>query len=116
MCFADFAGGGIVADSTTDIIAMSEETIEDVGSEKAGGTGEENKLGFAHRGVGGNGVLCFINNCTYDDNVEGVLNRIPTIIVQGSKYNISVGSRLVSSVRGGCPILVEIMITTSKLP
>ena len=51
MCFADFAGRGFIADSTTDIIAMSEEAVEDVGSEKAGGTGEEDQLRFAHRGV-----------------------------------------------------------------
>ena len=51
MCFVDFAGRGFIADSTTDIIAMSKETIEDVGSEKAGGTGEEDELRFTHCGV-----------------------------------------------------------------
>lgn len=108
MCFADFAGRGFVADSTTDIVAMSEETVEDMGSNEAGGTGEEDELRFAHR-VRGNGVLCSINEYARDDCVGGVLYRVLTIIAQGSKQYILVGFRLILSVRRGLAILINIV-------
>ena len=51
MCFANFVARGFAADGAPDVIAMLEEAIEDVGSEKAGRTGEEDELRFALRGV-----------------------------------------------------------------
>ena len=62
MCFADFVGRGFAADSAPDTAVMLEEAIEDVGSDKTGGTGEEDKLRL-------------VLDCARDDGMEPDLSK-----------------------------------------
>ena len=56
VCFADFVGSSLTANSASDAVAVLEETVKDVGSNESGGTGQQNEL-IALRGVGADGAL-----------------------------------------------------------
>ena len=103
MCFADFAGRGFAADSAPDIIAMLEEAIEDVGSDKTGGTGEEDELRF-------------VVDCAHDDGIEpGLLRYWPSSFKAQSTIYIN-WLPPHPSFRHGFAILVDIMMTAARCP